>query len=68
MNVKSLPSYRDILVAAANNEGERLPHWALARAHFEEAINEICEQEKQDWWRQLDDDAEAGLLEDWTET
>jgi hypothetical protein len=71
-HTKHTPGYHDFLVAAARTENGRIPHWAIARAHFErlkefyETMDELIEQENH-WWQQLDDDAEAGLLEEWTD-
>ena len=56
MNDNKTDRYHDILVAAASDAGDRLPHWKIARAGFELALERMLEQEKQDEWQQLLDD------------
>ena len=60
-------NYHDVMIAAAFKAGKQLPHWKLARVYFEEAINEMCELDKQHWAQQQDDDAVNGNLGEWTD-
>lgn len=57
--------YHDAIVAAAFKAGNQLPHWKIARIYFEDAMGII--QEKEHEWQQMDDDAEAGNLPEWTD-
>jgi hypothetical protein len=53
MNDKKTSRYHDVLVESAALAGNGLPHWKIARIAFEEALERMLEQEKQDEWQHL---------------
>ena len=59
--------YHDTIVASGLKVGKQLPHWKRCRIYFEESLDVMLEQERQNWWQQLDDDAVAGNLPEWTD-